>query len=92
MGKQKYESDIVMSELYRDEQTGIEGRVTGIYFYQFSCERVTIERVGQDGKIEDYTFDAPRLVRVSTGERATTDRTGGPGNNREAPRSAPPRR
>jgi hypothetical protein len=75
--KTKYESDIVLGERYRDEQTGIEGVATIISFFQHACERVSLELV-VDGKIEEFTFDSPRLTRVSTGERATAEKTGGP--------------
>ena len=78
MSKNKFESDIILGERYRDTQTGIEGVATVISFYQFACERVNIEAV-IDGKIEDYGFDAPRLVHIASGEQATVKRTGGPG-------------
>lgn len=73
----KFESDIVLGERYRDEQTGIEGTVIGVHFYQFGCERASVEAV-VDGKIEEYGFDAPRLTRIKTGKVATSTKTGGP--------------
>jgi len=76
--KQKFESDIKLSERYVDKQTGIEGTATGVFFYQHGCERVNIETV-VEGKILEYTFDAPRLTHVATNQQATTTRTGGPG-------------
>lgn len=76
--KQKYETDIKLGERYRDEQTGITGVATGVQFYQYGCERVTLETVVA-GKIEEYSFDAPRLKHVDTGKLAETSRTGGPG-------------
>lgn len=79
-GTEKYGSDIKLSERYRDPQTGIEGVATSIHFYQYACERVTLEVMVQ-GKLEEYTFDAPRLERVATGERARAARTGGPGGS-----------
>lgn len=78
MGKQKYETDIRLGRRYIDPQTGIEGVATGVQFYQYGCERVTLEVVVA-GKIEEYGFDAPRLVSVDTGERAKATRSGGPG-------------
>jgi hypothetical protein len=78
-GKTKYGSDIELGKRYRDPQTGIEGVATAISFYQYACERVSLELVVA-GKIEEYGFDAPRLVSVETGEKAQTTRTGGPGD------------
>jgi hypothetical protein len=75
-GKQKYATDVELGKRYRDPQTGIEGVATAVTFYQYACERVTIETVIA-GKIEEYVFDAPRLVAVDTGERARATRTGG---------------
>lgn len=78
-GKQKYGSDVELGKRYRDPQTGIEGVATAITFYQYACERVSIETVVA-GKIEDYCFDAPRLEDAQTKERAGSQRTGGPGD------------
>lgn len=75
--KQKYASDIKLGERYLDKQTGIEGVAASVHFYQFGCERVTLEAVVQ-GKIEEYSFDAPRLTHKETDITATTTRTGGP--------------
>lgn len=79
-GKVKYESDITVGKRYRDPQTGIEGTATSVHFYQYACERVTLELLLKDGKLEEYTFDSPRLESVESGKRATSDRTGGPGD------------
>ncbi len=76
-GSEKYGSDIKIGERYRDPQTGIAGTVVAIAFYQYACERATIECVIRD-KIEEYTFDAPRLEHVETKQRAKAQRTGGP--------------
>lgn len=79
MGKVKYHSDIQISDVYRDEKTGFEGTATAVVFFEYGCERVTLERVSKhDGKIEEHTFDAPRLINVRSGKKAETDRTGGP--------------
>lgn len=75
-----YTTDIVLGERYRDKQTGIEGVAVAVHFFQFACERVSIETV-VNGKIEDYAFDAPRLTSVETGEQAQSERPGGPGDN-----------
>jgi hypothetical protein len=76
-----YESDIVVGEHYRDPQTGYEGVVTSVTFYQYACERIGLESYDAERKeVKTEIFDAPRLVSVATGERATTSRTGGPGD------------
>lgn len=75
--KQKYETDIRLGERYVDKQTGIEGTATTVAFFQYGCERVTLEAVVA-GKIEEYGFDAPRLTHVDTQQRATSVQTGGP--------------
>lgn len=75
--KTRYETDIVLGRRYRDTQTGIEGTATAIGFFQYGCERVTLEAVVQ-GKIEEYSFDAPRVEDIESQERAVSLRTGGP--------------
>jgi hypothetical protein len=85
MTKTKYQSDVKLGQVYRDEQTGLEGVATAIYFYQFGCERVTIEHYDPLKQvINSTTLDAPRLADVKTGKRAKVERTGGPGNGLEA--------
>ena len=84
--KEKYASDIKLGERYVDKQTGIEGVASAIHFYQFGCERVSLEAVVR-GKIEEYSFDAPRLTHKATGVTATTDRTGGPDKFMDSPKS-----
>lgn len=73
-----YESSITLGEKYCDPQTGIVGTAVAVTFYQFACERVSIEAV-INGEIKDYAFDAPRLESAATGERAKASRPGGPG-------------
>jgi hypothetical protein len=73
----RYSSDIRLGERYRDVQTGIEGTATCLTFHQHGCERVGIEAVVA-GKIEEYGFDAPRLVHVETQQQARAQRVGGP--------------
>lgn len=88
--KEQYKSDIKLGERYRDDQTGIEGVASSLHFYQYGCERVTLEAV-IDKKIEEYSFDAPRLTHIATERRATTDRTGGPEKFADSGRSTPRR-
>lgn len=63
-----YEADVELGVQYRDKQTGITGVATAITFYQHGCERVNLEAV-IDRKIEEYSFDSPRLVRVADEKR-----------------------
>lgn len=73
-----FESDIKLGEKYRDEQTGIEGIATSIHFYQFACERVSIEFIHEQRGLQELTFDAPRLTSIKTGKTAKVEKTGGP--------------
>ena len=86
-----YKSDIKLGEKYRDEQTGIEGIATAIYFFQHACERVQLEYVGgTDGvTLKELVFDAPRLTSVKSGKTAQSDRPGGPARGREGERPGP---
>lgn len=78
--KTAYESDIIMGELYRDSQTEFEGIATGVFFYQYGCERVNLEAYDPQRKsITAIGFDAPRLVHVESGKVPEVKRTGGPG-------------
>lgn len=89
MGKAtKYDSDIILGERYRDEQTGYEGVATSVTFFQHACERVCIENYDAGRKeVKEAMFDAPRLTHVSSGRKATTERTGGPGPDNARPGS-----
>lgn len=92
-GSEKYRSDVVLGERYRDTQTGIEGVATSLHFYQHACERVTLEAVSvKSGELVEYAFDAPRLVAVKApDEPVRQQRTGGPARPGEV-RSVPSRR
>lgn len=73
-----FKSDVVLGEKYREEVTGIEGTATGCFFYMHGCERVNIEVMNvSKGEVQEYVFDAPRLTRVDTEEKVTSERTGG---------------
>lgn len=82
-GSESYKSDIKLGERYRDAQTGIEGIATSIIFYQHACERVCLERMLPDNKLDELMFDAPRLIDVKTEKVAKVEKTGGPGNGHE---------
>jgi hypothetical protein len=77
--RKSYETDIVLGEKYRDEQTGYEGVATSIHFYQHACERVAIESYDERQKqVREIVFDAPRLTHIATGKVAKVTKTGGP--------------
>lgn len=74
-----YSTDIELGKRYRDEQTGFEGVATAVSFYQHACERVVVEAYDAARlEVKEQVFDAPRLVAVDTGVRATVDKAGGP--------------
>lgn len=72
-----YESDVVLGEKYKDEQTGITGTATVVTFHQHGCERVALEFVAA-GEVKEQDFDAPRLTSLESGKTARSERTGGP--------------
>lgn len=74
----EFRTDIVLGELYRDDQTGLEGIATAITFHQHACERVLIEYVKDGTELKELVFDAPRLTHIETGVTARTEKTGGP--------------
>lgn len=88
--KVAYRSDIMLGELYREEDTGFEGIAQAIYFYRNSCERVELERYNKKLGMEQIVFDAKRLVHVPSGEKVDTKDPGGP--DRGHPRRSTPKR
>lgn len=76
----KFASDVKLGEKYRDEQTGIEGIATSVHFYQFACERITLEFLKKDGELMTETFDAPRLraIHPTDSIKLKVTKTGGP--------------
>lgn len=61
------ETDVILGERYRDDLTGVEGVATARINFLHGCERVTLEVLNdKDGELKEYTFDAPRLIRVVT--------------------------
>jgi len=77
---------VTLGERYRDTQTGIEGVAVARTEFQFGCERITLEHVGDDKKIEEYVFDAPRLEDAATREPIDHERRPG-GNHPPSPRT-----
>ena len=86
-----YKSDIKLGERYRDDQTGVEGVATAVHFFQYACERITLEYLKPDRELAELTFDAPRLTHIASEAKVTTARTGGPVRAGES-RSVPTRR
>jgi hypothetical protein len=81
----KYKSDVILGERYRDSQSGFQGVATGIFFYQYGCERVQLEAfVEREQDIKSLAFDAPRLIHVKTGKTPKVEKTGGPGTGLES--------
>ena len=86
----KYESDIQLGESYVDDQTGIQGIATAIYFFQHACERVQIEYVNEkDGELKELVFDAPRLRHAKSTTPARQFKPGGPVRAGEGSRPGP---
>jgi hypothetical protein len=78
-GSTDYKSDIVLGQKYIDKQTGFEGVATSTTFFQHACERVCLETFDTERKrVIECVFDSPRLTRISTGQVAKTEKTGGP--------------
>lgn len=73
-----YPSQIKLGERYRDQQTGFEGTATSIHFYQHACERVSLESYNRKLGLEEFTFDAKRLVHIDSGEEVDSPIPGGP--------------
>ena len=80
-----FKTNIVLGDRYRDDQTRIEGIAASIHFYQFACERVTLECIKADGDLQELTFDAPRLTSLTVQpleepkqKKGKTTKPGGP--------------
>jgi hypothetical protein len=78
----KFETDIDLGEKYLDPQTGIQGTATSIHFYQYACERVTLEVVLHKG--EPSCSPWPPTATTSPSARRPSSRT------RSTSRSASP--
>lgn len=76
-GSEKYGSDIVLGEEYRDKSTGLVGKAVCISFFEHACERVTL-RYLHDGDLKEAGFDAPEVERVKTGLTPVKQKSGGP--------------
>jgi hypothetical protein len=71
-----YESPIETGHRYRDQHTGFEGVAVAIYFYEFSCPRVCLKKMGKEGTIIEAIFDAPGLTPTDSGNQNSVGFTG----------------
>ena len=79
-GTEKYRSDILLGEEYREKSTGLVGKAVCIAFFEHACERVTL-RYLHDGDIKEASFDAPEVEHVKTQKTPIQQKTGGPVRN-----------
>ena len=87
MKRNRFATEIVLGERYRESVTGFEGTATAIVFFLNGCERVTLERWFEDkGELRELTFDAPRLLHQPSQKPVVVSRTGGvrPGPTRSS--------
>lgn len=71
---------IEFGESYRDPASGFEGVVKALHFYEHGCLRVSLRGMNKTtGEPAEFSFDAPELEKVATGETVPKGRrTGGP--------------
>lgn len=87
---------IELGDLVKDEITGFEGIVTGQHKWLHGCTRFSVQpRELKDGKaIEPAGFDEPQLILLKKRSElkvATTDKTGGPRDEKGLRRKEPVR-
>lgn len=88
-----YTSDVVMGDVYVDDQTGFEGVATAVSFYQYACERVLLEAYDPERRtVKEIMFDAPRLRHQETSQLVTSTKTGGPRDDHLRASEGAPRR
>ena len=80
--------EIKLGRTYTDSLHGISGIATVYSQYITGCNRVCLERVGEDGLIIEYWVDTTRLDGVQLPEG--DNKPGGPG--KVAPSRIPPHR
>lgn len=68
---------VQLGRKYRDQITGFEGVATSLHTYLYGCRRVTLSGL-VEGKPEDFTFDEPGLVELTTSGPIPEQDTGGP--------------
>ena len=57
---------VQLGDTVKDTILGYKGVVTQITEYLYGCRRVGIELKGHEGKLEEFTFDEPRLEIVKS--------------------------
>lgn len=79
-------SRIELGDTVKETILGYQGVVTSVTDYLYGCRRCCMEFKGKDGKIQELTFDEPRLevVKSKTPKPKPKQNTGGarPGNPR----------
>ena len=68
---------VQLGDTVRETIIGYEGVVTAISEYLYGCRRCQIEFNGKDGKLEELTFDEPRLEVVKSSWTKPKQDTGG---------------
>lgn len=75
-----YPSEIELNVQYRDTATGFKGQAIAVSFFQHGCERVTLRGMDHNGRVVEYGFDSPEVVRVDDDKpiKPSGDKPGGP--------------
>ena len=70
---------VTLGDTVKDTILGYKGTVTSITEYLYGCRRCTLECKASDGKIQELTFDEPRLevVKSKTPKPKPKQNTGG---------------
>jgi hypothetical protein len=68
---------VQLGDTIRETILGYEGVVTSITEYLYGCRRCQIEFKSKDGKIQELTFDEPRLKVVKSSRTKPKQDTGG---------------
>lgn len=77
---------VKLGDTVRDTILGYKGVVTSITEYLYACRRIGIELKGHEGKLEEFTFDEPRLEVIKSMEPEPKPRRNG-GDRPTMPRS-----
>lgn len=59
-------NEVQLGDTVKDTILGYKGVVTHITEYLYGCRRCSIELKAPDGKLEEFTFDEPRLEVVKS--------------------------
>lgn len=69
--------EVELGDTVKDSILGYKGTVVAITEYLYACRRVSIELKGKDDKLEEFTFDEPRLEIVKRANPAPKKRENG---------------